>query len=924
MKKILRKSLKILGILVLIFLAALILVPVLFKKPILNKVKQAINDNLNAKVEFADFNLSLIKGFPYIRCELTELSVVGVDTFAGDTLIALKSFSASASLPSVLFGDEIELRSIILEEPVIHAIVLSDSTANWDIAKEDTTAVEVDTTTSSPFSMALKKFEIINGKLTYSDATLAMDMSLDSLNVSMKGDFTESTTDIDLIVHATNTHVDYEGIKYLKEATIDFNALLFANLDSSIYRFQKNTLKINELSLGFDGWVAMPEEDIDMDLTFETGETSFKSLLSLIPAIYLEGYETVKAEGSFVANGSAKGIYNDNSLPLITLAAQVKGGRFNYPDLPKSVENVSLDVFVETKDNQANTMDIDLKQFHMEMAGNPLDARMKIAMTLADIYMNGMIKGTVDLASVTQVVPVEETTLAGQITADLNFDGNLSAIENEEYDKFKASGSITAKDIQASGADIPMPVKIPEAQLDFSPASIDLATFDLLLGESDIKLRGKVENYLPYYLKNETLKGSLTLNSNNLNINEILADEDASETAEAEDTSSVTAFEIPQNIDFTFNADIKKALYDKLTIENIRGLILAKEGVLNMQQLSMNMLGGSVGMSGSYQAKNINAPHAAFDLNMKNIAIQDAFTAFNTVKRIAPIAEKCNGNISTSFGFDCTLDYYLNPVMNTLNAQGIFSSENIAIKGSPLFAKIGQTLKNDNLSNPSLRNFRADFKITNGNLVIQPFETRIGKTKTVIGGTQNLDRSINYQLGFTVPSETASGLLKNINVEKNKEVDLNVVVGGTLDKPEIKKFTSGFVEEIKEEVIEEIKNEVKEEVNNLIDEAEAKAKQLIEDARKEQERIMKQARDEADRLKKELDAKKAQLLNEAEKKGPIAVKAAKVTTDKLEKETNEKIDKILKDADEKSKARMTEAEKEADRIRNEAKTKSGN
>jgi hypothetical protein len=58
-----RKILIIIGIVVLVFgiLAAL---PFLFKDKLLVKVKATINEQVNAEVDFKDFNLSLFSHFP--------------------------------------------------------------------------------------------------------------------------------------------------------------------------------------------------------------------------------------------------------------------------------------------------------------------------------------------------------------------------------------------------------------------------------------------------------------------------------------------------------------------------------------------------------------------------------------------------------------------------------------------------------------------------------------------------------------------------------------------------------------------------------------------------------------------------------------------------------------------------------------------
>src|SRR5688572_14280949 len=137
MKKILRKTLKIIGIALLILIAAAFLIPVLFKKQITALVKKEINKSLVAKVDFKDVSLSLFRHFPKISISLDELSVIGSNEFAKDSLISAKTLDASVNLISALKGKDIKVYGVFLESPRIHALVNKEGKANWDIARPD-------------------------------------------------------------------------------------------------------------------------------------------------------------------------------------------------------------------------------------------------------------------------------------------------------------------------------------------------------------------------------------------------------------------------------------------------------------------------------------------------------------------------------------------------------------------------------------------------------------------------------------------------------------------------------------------------------------------------------------------------------------------------------------------------------------------
>ncbi|MBL4709985.1 MAG: hypothetical protein JKY48_16255 [Flavobacteriales bacterium] len=78
-----KKFLKIIGAFLILVLASLIVLPMIFKDDIVKLVKDEANNALNAKVDFGDFDLSLIKSFPDFYFGIEAISVTGVGEFEG-------------------------------------------------------------------------------------------------------------------------------------------------------------------------------------------------------------------------------------------------------------------------------------------------------------------------------------------------------------------------------------------------------------------------------------------------------------------------------------------------------------------------------------------------------------------------------------------------------------------------------------------------------------------------------------------------------------------------------------------------------------------------------------------------------------------------------------------------------------------------
>ena len=82
-----------------------------------------------------------------------------------------------------------KIHSIVIHEPRIHAIVHKDGSANWDIVKEDTAAVET-SEAAKPFQLSLQRYAIHKGYLLYKDEPADMSSEIINLEHEGKGDFT--------------------------------------------------------------------------------------------------------------------------------------------------------------------------------------------------------------------------------------------------------------------------------------------------------------------------------------------------------------------------------------------------------------------------------------------------------------------------------------------------------------------------------------------------------------------------------------------------------------------------------------------------------------------------------------------------------------------------------------------------------------
>jgi hypothetical protein len=924
-----KKVLIILLIIILVLISALIVTPLLFKKQLLQKAREIANTSVNANVDFSDFRLSLFRDFPRLTVSLQNVSVVNHEPFEGDTLVAFSEFNAAVDIMSIIKKDAIRVRSILLDRPVLNGIILEDGTANWDIAipSEEVKPVEVDTTEAEAMNLKieLKKFEIRSGNLVYDDRSADMKASAENLNFILSGDLSQDFSSLAIQSETEKINFIYDGVRYLKDAVLKMVLNVDADLANSIYILKENNVSLNALELRFDGKVALPDDEtISVDMTFNAPATEFKSLLSMVPAVYMKDFQDIQANGKLSLKGEINGILKGEITPSANVELIVDNARFSYPDLPKSAENININVKVKYDGVQNDNTVVDINLLHAELGGNPVDLKMHLITPMSDPQINAQLLANIDFASLMDVIPMEDINISGKLDADVDIMGKMSSIENERYEEFKANGMVRLQNFEFRSPDVPQPVFIQQTILNFSPQYVQLESFDARLGSSDVHLKGKLENFIPYLLADGIVQGYLDFNSDLLDINELMPDEEGTEEVVVEDTTELTAIEVPGNIDFTLASKLKKVKYDKIEIDNVNGLILVKDKKVLLTNLSLDLLQGTMVMSGEYNTQDITTPFMDFKLDIKSIDIPSAFNSFNTIRQLVPVAERAQGNVSINLSITSFLDSHMNPIMSSMIGAGRLMSSSVEINNSKTFEKIGAILKNDRFKVLNLNDLDVDFEVRNGRVYVKPFDIKIGQNKLNISGDQGIDLTMNYVMQMIIPkSELGSGVgssldgltslasQQGLTIGTGENINVNFMVTGTFLDPQVRPFFEKGAGAIKEQVREEVKERVEKEVEQV-------KQDVKEEVNKQAEQILKDAEENAQKVRDEAKRAGEELVKQADTQGQKLIKDA--GTNPLKKRVAEESAKKLKSqAEKEAKNLEVEANKRADQILQEAR-----
>ena len=907
-----------LGFILFIFIL-LFTVPLLFKEKIRTKVEQVINESVNASVKFENYKLGFFRNFPNLSFSLNGVSVVGKDKFDNDTLAGFKSFNLVFNLASLMKKSGYEVKSIVVDRAVANIIYLKDGSANWDIMKDTTETVTTEEETSSAIKIKLKKVSLLNSSVSYTDKSNNMEAFLKNLNFDLKGDMTMSETDMQISATAGELTFIMDGIKYLNRVVVDTEIDMLANLDNMKFTFRENYFAINDLKLNFSGTVALPGDDIETDVKFGTDKTSFKTLLSLVPAVYMTDYQDLKTSGDFSLSGYAKGTYSDadSTLPDITLALSVSNGLISYPALPEQIKNINItsDVFVDGKDMDKTLVNID--RFHMELAGSPFDMTFNLKTPVSDPDFKGSMIGKIDLGALSKAVPMESISLSGIIDISVEMAGRLSMIEKEQYESFKASGKMNISNMLAAMVGYPE-IKINNADFEFTPAYAAMTNTSLNVGgKSNFILNGRLGNYIPYVFSDGTIKGNMSLRSHIVDVSEIMS-KMAADTTTVEDTTSLSVIRVPENIDFDIDALIDEFTYDNIKAQKVMGHIIVRDGILSLRETEMNIMGGIISLNADYDTRDSLRPVMKAGFTMQNIGVKDAFNSFNTVQKLAPAAKGIDGKIDAQLDFVSLLGKNMMPVIQTINGGGKLHSDEITLVESATYDKMKDVLKLGDKYSNTFKDINISYKIKDGRIFVSPFDTKVGNIKMNVSGDQGIDQTLNYLIKTEIPrsdlGSSVNSLIDNLAAQASafgiafKPADVlkvNIKVTGVFGKPIVAPVfgsTSGdtgggIMESAKETVKQAIGNTVGRGKEELKKEAEAEGDKLILEAETRSQQIKDEAAKVAEKIRQEADTQAQKLIDGAATKGAIAKLAAQRSADGIKKEADKQALQLTNEAD---------------------------
>ena len=785
----LKKILKIVGIILLLLVISAFAIPYFFKDQIKAKILTSINEKVDAKVAFADADLSLFRNFPNASVSIEKLSIINKAPFEGDTLVAFDELNLKMSIKELFKGDNepINIDGISSKNGLINIIFNKDGIGNYDIALKEKNNIEDEK--SKPLSLKIKDYSVENFKFKYYDEKSKIKMVLDSINHEGTGDFASSK--LDLVTKSTaKVSLDMDKVNYMKNVGISLDAVLGIDLDKSKYTFKENKAKINELPLEFDGFIQLVDAGQQYDLTFKTPTSSFKNFLGLIPAQYSSNLKEVKTNGDFTVAGFAKGLYSDTSVPKFNVKIASNNASFQYPNLPKSVKNIIIDTKIINETGVMNDTYVNLDKLSFQIDQDVFNAKANIKNISENALVNAALKGTINLANLTKAYPIKlDKPLTGILKADVTTAFDMHSVEKSDYARIQNAGTIDLTGFNYSDED-GKTMKISRAFVSFDPSRVNLKQFNATTGKTDLAVTGVLENFYGFVFKNQELKGNFNLNSNQMAISDFMA----SKTDAKKQTKANEAMKIPAFLNCTLTANANTVLYDNLVLKNVSGKVIIKDQKATLENGKTNIFGGLITFNGEVSTKE-KISNFNMDLELNGVDIAQTFTQLDMMKKIAPIAGVINGKLNSKIKVSGNLnDKEMTPDLKSITGDlmGQLLSTTVNSSNSTLLTALDNKLGFVDLKKLNLNDLKAALTFKDGKVNVKPFDIKYQDIKATIGGSHGFDQLMNYNVKLDVPSKYLGTEINNLigkltptDAKKFETIPINAILTGNFKNPNI-------------------------------------------------------------------------------------------------------------------------------------------
>ena len=329
------------------------------------------------------------------------------------------------------------------------------------------------------------------------------------------------------------------------------------------------------------------------------------------------------------------------------------------------------------------------------------------------------------------------------------------------------AGHIKADAGMMASRELPLRTRLTALHADFDDERIVLDTLGVRCGTSDFNMSGTVTGVKRALMRRSRIGADLFLNSERININEMVAasligsrDEASVDPSVELDESFVTdtladasidiedlpLLIVPGNVDARVRLNAGKVDFLEPEIGPVISGIRIKDRTMQLTGTDIFADFGHIYADAFYSTRSKRDISAGVNLDLDSMQVDRVIGLLPIVDSLMPALKTFEGNVSCEISATTQLDSNMNVVIPTLDGVLRVRGKDMKLYSDGQFGKLADMLLFGKTGVMNIDNLSADAIVHDSRLEVFPFDLGIDRFKLALQGSQGFDKSMRYHV----------------------------------------------------------------------------------------------------------------------------------------------------------------------------------
>lgn len=750
-----------------------------FGDAIARQVVTALNERLQTEITVRDYDLSLLRTFPYLAADLRDVTVAGSD---GSRLLTAGRLACRLDLGSV-FGRP-RVTGIVVSDGSLNLIIDEDGNPNYLL----TGYTPVGERPPAAAAFRIDAARLRNLAIRYEDRRLRSAAQLTATDATLGGDFGARryvlTTDADLDVD----YVEQDGFRYLSRQSVRLLGQITIDHEAGTYTLAPFRAYAGDFSAEVSGSLMPGPEGVATDLTLSSTSGNLEDVFALLPPAYAAPLAELETQGALELTATVQGDWTAVAYPRVEGRLHFGDGRLGSPRLNVGIRDLELQAtFAYLDGPRGGVQTFAVDRLTGTFRGEAFDLGLRLE-DLNDPVVTFRADGALPLETLPAFLPegpVREG--AGRLRLrDVTVSGRYADMRDpRRMGRVGSSGTV-----DLDGATLKLPggtLRVPAGQLELDNNALRVRAATLETEGSRMVLDGEATNFIPVLFadslnsRDAALRFSGTLIADRLDVNELL-------TLNGPDTEADTVADDRRDrtlslLDGRFDATAATWRWDALHGEEFRGQLFLNRG-------RMELRGESEAMGGAFRVDAVTRfgadTHTRARVTTRGVDVREFFAQNANFGQDFLTADHLSGRMDARLLLEMDYDSTGAVDYDRLYALAALEITRGELHDFPMLENFAFALKAGDLERVRFTRLANYLEISDRTVYLPAMEIRSSAINLTVSGSHTFDQYLDYYVKVNAGQVIANKISRHddrleVLPARNGLFNLYYTIAGPLD-----------------------------------------------------------------------------------------------------------------------------------------------